>query len=54
MDILLKQLIEAITLQSQAINNLAQSNMALVGAMSRDEVYGDAEPSLYLNGKPVV
>lgn len=53
MESLLSQLIEAITLQSQAINNLAQSNMALVNAMSTDEVDGEAEPSRYLNGQPV-
>lgn len=48
--ILLAQKIEA---QTDAINNLAESNMALVQAMSESQGDEDMPTTNYLSGKPV-
>lgn len=51
---LLIHLIDALNGQSQAIQSLADSNMALVQAMAEDQGMDEGqEPRQYLDGSPV-
>ena len=51
---LLIHLIDALNAQSQAIQALAESNMALVQAMAQDQGMDEGqEPRQYLDGSPV-
>ncbi len=48
----LKALIEAIKAQTEAISQLAESNMMLVRAMAECDDTGDADAGGYLDGAP--
>lgn len=52
MEELLRDLIQALTLQSQAINSLAQSNMAIVDSLSQEQD-DDPEPRFDMAGRPI-
>lgn len=51
-DRLLADLIDALKQQTQAINNLANSNMLLIDAMDEDDDQEEMQGAAYLSGKP--